>query len=131
MSHTTKQALDFFNQGYSCSQSVLATFAPGLGLPIETAFKIAAPFGGGIARTGDLCGAVTGAIMVLGLKYGHTTPTEPNSKELTYQIVQEFLKQFKARHDTLLCSELKNANNCSKLVEDAADILTHCLYRAK
>jgi C_GCAxxG_C_C family probable redox protein len=119
-----KQAGQLFNQGFTCSQAIFAAFAPQLGLSEEIALKIASPFGGGIARTGDLCGVVTGAVMVLGLRYGHTTPVEPNSKELSYQKVREFLTLFQEHHQDLLCTMLKTRNNCAQLVEDSAKMLT-------
>lgn len=60
-------ALSRFNQGFLCSQAVLAAFAPELGLDEATAIKVAGVFGGGVANTGGICGAVNGAFMVKGL----------------------------------------------------------------
>ena len=57
-----------FSEGFSCSQSVLAAFAPELGLDADAALRVSAAFGGGMGRTGGTCGAVTGALMVLGLQ---------------------------------------------------------------
>jgi C_GCAxxG_C_C family probable redox protein len=124
MSDPINQACQLFNQGFTCSQSIFCAFAPQLGLQEELALKIASPFGGGIASTGDLCGAVSGAVMVLGLRYGHTTPIEPNSKELTYQKVQEFLRLFLEQHHDTLCRQLRDQKICPKIVEDCAEILT-------
>ena len=67
MSHTDL-ALSRFSEGFSCSQSVLAAFAPELGLDADAALRVSAAFGGGMGRLGDTCGAVTGALMVLGLR---------------------------------------------------------------
>jgi C_GCAxxG_C_C family probable redox protein len=63
-------ASERFEQGYSCSQSILSAFASQFGLAEEFAIKISSPFGGGIARQGETCGAVTGALMVLALEFG-------------------------------------------------------------
>ncbi len=63
-------AVDCFTCGFSCSQAVFSTFAEKIGLDKETALRISGPFGGGMARMGDTCGAVTGAFMAIGLKYG-------------------------------------------------------------
>lgn len=65
-----EKALNYFSQKFNCSQAVLSTFAEELGISEELALKIGTEFGGG-ARRGELCGAVSGALMVLGLKYGH------------------------------------------------------------
>ncbi len=59
-----------FKEGFSCSQAVVSSFAGDLGLGNDTAYKIPCGFGAGIARTGNTCGAVAGAVMVIGLKYG-------------------------------------------------------------
>ncbi len=102
----TETAAAHFTQGLSCSQAVFSTYAPRLGLAPELALRIAAPFGAGIARTGQTCGAVTGALMVIGLKLGHVTAQDQAAKEKTYQCAQEFMARFKARHGSLDCLEL-------------------------
>jgi C_GCAxxG_C_C family probable redox protein len=63
-------AAAYFNEGFSCSQAVVSSFSEDLGFDKETARKISCGFGAGMARTGNICGAVTGAMMVIGLKYG-------------------------------------------------------------
>jgi C_GCAxxG_C_C family probable redox protein len=70
---------------------------------------MAAAFGGGIGRSGQTCGAVTGALMVLGMKYG-MTEADAQAKERMYVIAQDFLRQFAQRHGTLLCRDLVNAD---------------------
>ena len=90
-----------FSEGYSCSQSVLAAFAPELGLDADAALRVSAAFGGGMGRTGGTCGAVTGALMALGLKYGATV-ADPVAKERTYALTREFIAQVRGasrRHD--------------------------------
>ncbi|MBN2135044.1 MAG: C_GCAxxG_C_C family protein [Acidobacteria bacterium] len=96
----------FADGGYACSQSVFAAFADSMGLDVETALKIAAPFGGGIARNAGICGAVTGAIMAIGLKYGNYTQGDDEAKSLTYEKVNLFLKKFKEKYGTSICKEL-------------------------
>ena len=96
-----------FAEGYNCSQAVLSAYAPDLGLADETALKIAAGFGGGMGRMAETCGAVTGALMVLGLKYGATSP-EREAKERVYERVREFAKRFKARNGSLVCRAARN-----------------------
>jgi C_GCAxxG_C_C family probable redox protein len=63
-------AVSSFKEGFNCSQSVFSTYSRLFGLNHEVALKIAQGFGGGFARMGQTCGAVTGAFMVIGLKYG-------------------------------------------------------------
>ena len=98
-----KNATSRFEQGFACSQSVLSTFAPELGLSEKTALKIASAFGGGMVRQGEVCGAVTGALMTLGLKYGSTSP---DNEEEIREASQELMQRFKEKNGSLLCREL-------------------------
>ena len=138
----TKSAVACFKKGFSCSQAILSTFAEGTKLDNETALKVAAGFGGGMARMGLTCGAVTGAYMVLGLKYGATSAEDQQAKQKTYQLVKDFTEKFKARNGSCVCKELlggidlstpegmeqaKRADVlntlCPKFVQDAAEML--------
>src|SRR5271157_2412795 len=95
-----------FRQGFSCSQAILSTFGEQFGLDRDTVLKLAAGFGGGMGRMAGTCGAVTGAVMVLGLKYGAVSPDDRQAKELTYEKVREFAARFKEREGSLVCREL-------------------------
>ena len=64
-----ERALECFDKNYNCSQSIFSTYAPRFGVNTEHSLKIASAFGGGIARMGNICGAVSGALMTIGLKY--------------------------------------------------------------
>jgi C_GCAxxG_C_C family probable redox protein len=134
-------AREIFEQGFNCAQAVLSTYAPELGLDTKIALKIASSFGGGMAGMGLTCGAVTGALMVLGLKYGRTLSNDIDAKERNYEQAREFVKRFKKRHGVTGCSELlgydistpegkaiieeKNLFNtlCPGFVKTAAEIL--------
>jgi len=136
-----QQAQSMFLDGYLCSQSVLMTYAALLDLKPETAARIAAPFGGGVARRGETCGAVNGAFMVLGLKYGHTSADDLDSKEKTYHGVEQFISQFQERNGSIRCNDLLDCDistpeglqsaydsqlfvtRCPKFVGDAMEIL--------
>jgi C_GCAxxG_C_C family probable redox protein len=140
----TDAAASRFAEGYNCSQAVLSAYAPILGLAEETALKIASGFGGGMGRMAETCGAVTGALMVLGLKHGTTSP-DREARERVYEQVREFAKRFKARNGSLLCRELLSCDLstpeglqqardadfvskiCPKFVRDAAEILEEML----
>jgi C_GCAxxG_C_C family probable redox protein len=77
------KAVALFREGYSCSQAVLAVFAQDFSLDRDTANRISQGFGGGIAHSDGICGAVSGAIMVIGLRYGRTRADDIVAKEKT------------------------------------------------
>lgn len=147
MSSRTHQAKQYFNQGFSCSQAVLAAFSPDLGMDRNLAMKIAQPFGGGMAQQGKTCGAVTGAFMVIGLKHGRIRAEDTAARDKTYTLMREFISRFTADHRALDCRDLlgfrlddpeehKLAEEaglfqdlCPKLVEDASNILEDLLAR--
>lgn len=100
------QAEKYFEERFSCSQSILMAYGPLFNLDRDTAARLAAPYGGGVAHRGETCGAVNGACMVLGLKFGHTSADDIESKERTLQAVQEFIAKFQDRYGTVECSQL-------------------------
>jgi C_GCAxxG_C_C family probable redox protein len=140
MDRATK-AMEIFNSGFNCSQSVLAAFCNEFGLHGEIALKIACGFGGGMGRKAKTCGAVTGAFMVIGLKHGQTQSGDKAAKERTYGLLREFADLFAKKHGSIECRELlacdistpegfKMADEkglfktiCPKCVEDAVKIL--------
>ena len=140
-----QDAVQSFKQGFSCSQAVLAALSEPLGLDRERALKISQAFGGGMARMGLTCGAVTGAMLAIGLKYGRTRPEDEEAKEKTYSLVHEFLRQFQDRHGSIVCRELIGVdlsspegqklgaergvfeNLCPKFVAHAVEILEQIL----
>jgi C_GCAxxG_C_C family probable redox protein len=135
-----EKAKEFFSKGYSCSQAVFAALGHGLGMDLDLAFRIAAPFRAGMGRTGRTCGAVTGAYMALGLKHGDGDPADNAAKDRVCALVQEFDRQFVARHGSTGCSELVGCDMgkpeervkaaekgifftlCPRLVADAVEI---------
>ena len=94
-----------------------------------------------VQATGNTCGAVTGALIVIGMKYGRTTSDDVAAKDKTYAMAQAFLAEFKHRHQLLNCTELIGYNlknpeeyaqarahnmfykRCTRLVHDAGEIL--------
>jgi C_GCAxxG_C_C family probable redox protein len=135
------QAVECFKQTFNCSQAVFSTYATEFGIDMETALKIAGAFGGGMARMGETCGAVTGAFMVIGLKYGKARAEDEPAKEKTYQVVGEFVGKFKSRNGSITCRELTGCDmnspeglqafkeknllktHCTKFVRDASEIV--------
>ena len=92
-----------FARGFNCAQSIFSAFAERFGVSSELALRLSAPFGAGLARQGEVCGALSGALMILGLQYGRD---RPNDKEDIYQLAHEFIYQFQQRHGAILCREL-------------------------
>ena len=99
-----EQAVTIFNEGLLCSQAMLLTYGPQFGIDEETAIKVARPFGSGMARMCETCGAVSGAYMVLGLRC--EDENEKAAKEKTYTLCREFAKRFKQANGSTNCYEL-------------------------
>jgi C_GCAxxG_C_C family probable redox protein len=139
-----EKATSGFVQGLNCAQSIVSSYGPRFGLGGELAIKLASGFGGGIGHLGETCGAVTGAIMVIGLKHGGAVGDEAVS-EKTYALVAQFLEKFKARHGSVLCRDLLGGDistpqgleaardkglfeeRCPNFVRGAAEILEEIL----
>ena len=116
MSDRGQKAYDYFKQGYNCSQAVLLAFSDLTGLDEKTSALIASGFGGGIGRTRNVCGTVTGMVMVANMIKGYSCPTDNVSKKETYEMVQQLLNKFKEQNGSIVCAELlglKPAENSS------------------
>ncbi len=131
----------FREQKATCSEAIFAAYGKHLGsgeVDYDTCFKIASAFSGGIARTGNVCGALTGALMALGLKHG--------SAEKVNEVAVKFLDEFQSLHGSTICRELIDHNlmtdddlkqafatgafdNCPKFVEDVTVILDRLLFQ--
>jgi C_GCAxxG_C_C family probable redox protein len=140
-----EEAVECMKSGYLCSQAVLSTFSEQLGMDKITAKKISCAFGAGLSRLGLTCGAVSGACMVIGLKYGKMIASDNDSKEKTYLLTQKFVQKFTERNGTINCKELLRLDLgkpeeyneardkglfisfCTELVRDAAEILEEIL----
>lgn len=135
-----KTAVNRFKEGYSCSQAILMTYGKQYGMDETTAKTIARCFGGGMGRTCQTCGAVTGAFIVLGIK--NNDANNQVAKEKTYAQVQEFTRNFKKKYGDVNCLQLLGCNlgtaegqdhykknnliqKCHDIVKDAAIILEH------
>ncbi len=134
------QTVNLFREGCACSQAVLSVYGEPLGLPRELAMRIASGFAGGM-RMGGTCGAVTGALMVLGLRHTAADAHLAAGRKAVSGRAVEFVNRFKARNGSLVCRDLlacdistpegmRQAKEqglfktiCVKMVEDAAAIL--------
>ncbi|MBR3603911.1 MAG: C_GCAxxG_C_C family protein [Elusimicrobiaceae bacterium] len=101
-----EKATALFKEGYNCSQAVLLAFAEDLGLDPNTAQKIATPFGGGMGRMREVCGAFSGLLMVLGVKYASNDPKDQKAKAEHYALVQKMAEEFKKQNGSIICREL-------------------------
>ena len=128
--------------------AIFSTYGPGLGVDEKTALRISSAFGGGMARMGETCGAVTGAFMVIGL-LNHTKPgdTKEMVKEKIYACVHDFVDEFKSRNKSIKCKDLLSCDLstpegkkilkekklldtvCVKFVRDSAEIIEKILNK--
>jgi len=140
------EATNKFRAGYGCSQAVFTAFSENIGIDELTALKVSALFAGGM-RIGETCGAVTGALMALGLKFSPDSCQVFDDRKVTYKFVEEFYSKFLERNKYLKCkdlmgvdistpegkaeSELRNLHNtvCPAFVNDAVEILEEMLSR--
>ncbi len=95
-----------FSRGFNCSQAVFVAFADELGLKEKDILKLATGFGAGMSRMQNTCGAVTGAFLVIGSLKGRYKAEDSEAKEKTYDLVQEFARDFKEENGTINCFEL-------------------------
>lgn len=102
-------AREMFADHYNCAQAVFGPFAKHFGMDLEIALRIATPFGGGIGHNGLMCGAISGAIMAIGLAQGVTVYDKPK-KDACYALARTFQEQFVAKHGTLTCPGLLGLN---------------------
>ena len=135
--NSIEEAVQLFENGYVCSQAVFAAFSEDYGLSKEQALKIGACFGSGM-RKGEVCGACTGALMALGLKYG-------DDKAKSNEVCEKFLDEFKNENGSIICRDLLECDVstpegvqfardndlfkefCPKMVESAAKIVDKIL----
>lgn len=141
MSRYSDRAVELFKTGKNCSQAVFAAFAPDLGLSEETALAVSVGLGGGVGRMREVCGAVSGSAMVVGLKYPELDKAE------VYEKVRLIIEEFKKTNSSVVCKELLGLSKpemssipeartdeyykkrpCVKIVEDAALAVEKILF---
>lgn len=133
-------AAQAFMDGYNCSQAIAVAFSDVTGLTPDFSARMASSFGGGMGRMREVCGTVSGMLMVAGLLYGYSTPGDDVSKREHYQRVQELAGKFREREGSIICREILKSppsdpnptprtaefykkRPCVRLVMLAADIL--------
>lgn len=137
-------AISYFMSGYNCSQAVVAAYKDKLTIPFDEAMRLACSFGGGMGRLREVCGAVSGMFLIIGLVKGYSEPDHPEKKKAHYALVQELAEKFKERHGSIVCRTLLGLNisgadspipeertpeyytkrPCPEIIGDAAEILS-------
>lgn len=101
-------AVKKFLDGYNCAQAVFFSFCEELGFDKDTALRLACGFGAGMARKQEVCGAISGGILVIGLKHGRGEGQERTAMELTYAKTRELMSEFESEHGSCVCRTLLN-----------------------
>ena len=108
MNHS-ERAAELFMKGYNCAQSVAVAFCDVTGLEVDYAARLSSSFGGGMGRMREVCGAVSGMLLVAGILYGYDTPGDDESKRKHYALVQMLSGMFREQVGSIVCREiLKN-----------------------
>ncbi len=95
-------------EGYNCSQAVVGAFCDDVGLDFDAAMRLASSFGAGMGRLREVCGAVSGAFMIVGLKYGYTLPADKEGKIRHYKLIQDIAARVEDDMGSIICRELLN-----------------------
>jgi len=106
MTIKTEAATSKFLEGFNCAQSVLFSFCDDLQLDKNSALKLSCGFGGGMGRKEEVCGAVSGGIMAIGLKYGKFEKSDKTSMDITYKKTRELMDAFAEKQGTFICRKL-------------------------
>ena len=134
------KAAELFLNGYNCAQAVAVAFSDLTGLDEQLSARLASSFGGGMGRMREVCGAVSGMLMVAGVLYGYDTPGDDTVKKAHYTLVQNLAGEFREKNGSIICREiLKNPPSdpsptprtaefyknrpCARLVVCAAELL--------
>lgn len=137
------KAKEFFLQGYNCAQAVALAYSDYLGMDNDTIAKVISGFGGGMGRMREVCGAVSGAVLVMSMLYGYSDPKANETKMELYSKIQEVGADFKNENGSIVCRELLELQKkgfdsptpeartgeyykkrpCPELVKSSADLL--------
>lgn len=101
-----EKATELFYKGCNCTQAVFAAFCDVTGIEFETALKMSSPFGGGLGRLRETCGAVSGMTLAAGCLFGYSDLADPEKKKEVYALTAEMANRFKAETGSLVCREI-------------------------
>jgi C_GCAxxG_C_C family probable redox protein len=99
-------AIATMGSGFNCAQSILKAYAAELSVEEDLAVRMASPFGGGLGRNGYVCGAVSGAALVIGARFGNADAADTAARDRAYAAVSKLMEKFQEEHHTVLCREL-------------------------
>jgi len=142
-----KHAVSLHDEGFSCAQALLASYGQQFGIEPEIGLKLGTAFLGGTAQDGQICGAITGALMIIGLKYGQVKSEDKQARQKTIKLSKELMAGFQSHNGTLLCKDLRGFDvstpegreerdrrkkngtmpDCYKFVQNAAEIMEKIL----
>lgn len=108
-----EKAKQLFLSGYNCSQAVVGAFIDDFAIDFDTAMKLSSSFGGGMGRMREVCGAVSGAFMIAGLKCGYCDPCDKAAKSAHYALIQKIAADFKQQNGSIICRELLEGVGCN------------------
>ena len=108
-----EKAIELFENGANCAQAVFGAFADLMNFDEKAAFRLSAPFGGGLGRQREVCGAVSGMCMVAGMLYGYDDLHDDQVKGEHYRLIQELCNAFRAQYGTIICRELLQTKKVS------------------
>lgn len=108
-----EKAKQLFTSGYNCSQAVVGAFIDDFAIDFDTAMKLSSSFGGGMGRMREVCGAVSGAFMIAGLKCGYCDPCDKAAKSAHYALIQKIAADFKQKNGSIICRELLEGVGCN------------------
>lgn len=145
MEDRVQAAVSTFREGFNCAQAVFSAYSDRFGLERQTALKLSNGFGAGMGRNQEVCGALSGAVMLIGLKYGKVVPDDKQAQEKTYAEVRKLFEEFSKANGSILCKEILGCNistpdgmqyaldknlfrtTCVKCVQDAATLVGRVL----
>lgn len=108
VSHRENKAAEIFLKGFNCAQAVLCSFCDDFNLDKDLALKLSCGFGAGMGRKQEVCGAVAGGVIVIGIKHGRGGNDDRQAMEQTYKKTRELMEQFESEHGTCICRKLLN-----------------------
>ena len=106
MKNYSQKAVENFRKGYNCAQSVFLAFAEDFGIDSETALKLSSSFGGGMGRLREVCGTVSAIFLLVGYKYGYTSPTDKQAKIDHYKLIQDIARRVQQDKGSYVCRDL-------------------------
>ena len=137
MSSRVERAVKNRQSGYNCSQAVACAFCEELGINEEQIYQVLEGFGFGMGCTEGVCGAISGAVAIAGMKVNQNPQISGGSRKETYQISREIITRFKEKNKSIICKELKGLDtgkplrDCQGCVADATAILESVAFQAE